>query len=79
MREDVGTLVGPDGNPIDSQSNSFFNISHPQPGDLRVANKPSLTVLPAGEQGVYTCRIPLQSGEMKEISIGIYPSGFTSE
>ena len=79
MREDVGELIGLDGNPIDSQSNSFLDISHPQPGELRVVNKTSSTVLPADELGVYTCRIPLQSGEMKEISIGIYPGGFTSE
>ena len=79
VRDNVGKLIGLDGNPIDSHSNSFFNISHPQPGELSVVNKSSFTDLPAGEQGVYTCRIPLQSEEMKEINIGIYPSGFTSE
>ena len=35
--------------------------------------------LPASEQGVYTCRIPLQSGEIRDINIGIYPIGFNSE
>ena len=79
MRESVGELIGLDGNLTDSQNNSFLDISHPQPGELRVVNKTSSTVLPAGEQGVYTCCIPLQSGEIKEINIGIYPSGFTSE
>ena len=79
MMRDVGELIGLDGNPIVTHNVSFFNISHTQPGELRVANKPSLTVLPAGEQGVYTCRIPLRSGEMREISIGIYPNRFTSE
>ena len=79
MREDVRMLIGLDGNPIVTHSDSFLNISHPQPGELRVANNSSLTDLPPREQGVYTCRIPLQSAEMKEISIGIYPSGFTSE
>ena len=79
MREDVGMFIGLNGNTIDSHNNSFFDISHPNPGELRVVNKSNLTDLPAGEQGVYTCRIPLQSGEMKEIYIGIYPSGFISE
>ena len=79
MMAGVGELIGLDGNPIDSHSNSFFDTSHPIPGELRVVNKSSLTDLPTSEQGVYTCRIPLQSGEIREISIGIYPSGFTSE
>ena len=35
--------------------------------------------LPASEQGVYTCSIPLQSGEIRDISIGIYAIGFNSE
>ena len=36
-------------------------------------------VLPTDQQGIYTCRIPLQNGTETEINIGIYPSGFNSE
>ena len=79
MREDVGKLIGLDGNPIVTHSVSFLNVSHPQPGELRVLNEPSSTDLTASEQGVYTCCIPLQSGDTREVNIGIYPSGFTSE
>ena len=78
MMRNVGELIGVDESPI--VNSSFFEISNPQPGELSVVNFVSnSTNLPAGEQGVYTCRIPLQSGEMKEINIGIYPSGYNSK
>ena len=58
---------------------NVFDITRPQAGELRVQNTPSQTALTADDQGVYTCRIPLQSGEMRDINIGIYPNGFSSE
>ena len=78
MMRNVGELIGLDGRAI--VSNSFFEISNPQPGELRVDNFVSnSTDLPASGQGVYTCHIPLQSGETREINIGIYPSGYNSK
>ena len=78
MMEGVGELIGLDGSLFGNSI--LFGISNPQPGELSVVNfVTNSTDLTAGEQGVYTCRIPLQSGEMMEISIGIYPSGFTSK
>ena len=79
MMAGVGKLIGLDGSPIVTNDSSFFNISNSQPGELYVENRVNSTDLTVCGQGVYTCRIPLQSGKMMEISIGIYPSGFTSK
>ena len=35
--------------------------------------------LPVSEQGIYTCQMPLQSGEVMMINIGVYPIGFNCE
>ena len=78
MEENVGELIGLDGRTVVT-TNSYFNIDNPQPGELAVNNTANLnTPLPASEQGVYTCRIPLESGEQREINIGLYPNGFNS-
>ena len=78
MMENVGMLIGLDGRDI--RYNDSLEITNPQPGELRVQNIVDVSNnLTSSEQGVYTCRIPLQSGETNEINIGIYPSGFTSE
>ena len=78
MIDNVGKLIGLDGSTAIT-SNSFFNIRNAQPGELEVTNTVDLQTLPSSEQGVYTCRIPLDSGELREINIGIYPSRFNSE
>ena len=41
----------------------------------------SATVLTAEEEGVYTCRMPFQTGssETVDINVGIYRNGFNSE
>ena len=77
MMENAGTLIGPDGTII--TTGSVFTITHPQLGELRAKNIPPQNILTASDQGVYTCRIPLQSGEIGEINVGIYPSGFNSK
>ena len=75
----VGTLIGLDGSPF--SGNNFLVIETPaNGGELRVeSTAPSQQPLPAGEQGIYTCQIPLQNEEMVMVSIGIYPIGFNSE
>ena len=70
----VGMLIGLDGAAL--FSTYVFDIGHPQPGELTVENRFPLT---ANDQGVYTCCIPLQSGEKRNINFGIYSSEFASE
>ena len=75
LKGNVGTLIGPNG--CNVTTNGVFNITNPQPGELLVESRPvNQSNLTASDQGVYTCRIPLQSGVIKNINIGIYPSGF---
>ena len=76
MMSNVGMLIGPDGTTV--TSGDVFTITH-QPGELSVENTLSQNILTAGDQGVYTCRIPLQSGAMRDINVGVYPSGFNSK
>ena len=80
MMENVGIFIGLDGSRIVTHNSSFFEVSNPQPGELSVVNfVANSTALNASGQGVYTCRIPLQSGQIRELNIGIYPSGFTGK
>ena len=76
MMQKVGKLIGLNESVI--TSSRFFNLTTPQCGELQVLSTVGpQDPLTASQQGVYTCRIPLQSGEMKEINIGIYPFRFT--
>ena len=77
MMSNVGMLIGPDGTTV--TTGDVFTIAHPQPGELTVENKLSQNVLTANDQGVYTCHISFQSGETRNINVGIYPSGFNSK
>ena len=78
MSENVGQLIGLDGTTAVT-SNSFFEIARPQRGELMVRNRVgSQNALTSSQQGVYTCHIPLQSGQMREINVGVYPNGFNS-
>ena len=73
----VGQLIGPSGEAV--SSGNFFDIGHAR-GEVKLENIVGIHgVLTATQQGVYTCRIRLQSGETREINFGIYPSGFNSE
>ena len=75
----VGELIGLDESPV--TAGSTFGLPTPvNGGEHRVENIVGThSLLTASEQGVYTCRIPLEGGEMREINIGVYPSGFSSE
>ena len=77
MMNNVGVLIGPDGTTV--TTDDVFKITQHQPGELRIENTFSQNILTAGDQGVYTCRIPLQSGEMRDINVGVYPSEFNSK
>ena len=77
----VGDLIGLNGSPIVDEDNNFFDF---QPtvrgGEISIENVVgSETLLPASEQGVYTCCMPFEGGGEGEFNIGIYPNGFSSE
>ena len=75
----VGELIGLDGNPV--INSGFFGFrTRLRGGELRIfSTVGSEDPLTASEQGVYTCRMPLEGGGEREINIGIYPNGFSSE
>ena len=76
--KNVGELIGLGGTAI--TSSDVFEINTGRiAGELEVANLVSSDNVTSSEQGVYTCRIPLQSGVMKDINIGIYPNVFDCE
>ena len=79
LTDNVGELIGLDGNTF--SGNDYLAIEPPDNGgELRIENVVgSQQPLPASEQGIYTCRIPLQSGEMVMINIGVYPIGYNCE
>ena len=58
MMSNVGMLIGPNGTAVTTAP--IFSIAHILLGILRVYSN----ALTASDQGVYTCRIPLQSGEL---------------
>ena len=75
----VGELIGLDGSPI--MTSNVFGFEAPQDGgELRVENSVGIqSALTDNEQGVYTCRIPLQNQTVRKVNIGVYPNGFNSE
>ena len=78
MLNNVGVLIGPNGTTV--TTSDVFDISHLQPGELTVENRHLYNnALTADDQGVYTCCIPLQSGEKRNINVGIYTSEFISK
>ena len=75
----VGELIGPGGTAITTNDVLEINTNRVN-GELEVVNfVVSNDDVTSNEQGVYTCRIPLQSEEMSEINIGIYPNAFNCE
>ena len=78
MSGNVGEFIGLSG--IAITSSSYFAIANSQPGEIRIENiVGSQSVLAASQEGIYTCRLPLQSGEIEDIDFGIYRNGFNSE
>ena len=83
---DVGDIIGLDGNalPIDSSgagvTTGGLNVRRGSPASVFVRNRagtePALT---AAEVGVYTCRIPDETGSDVDVNIGVYQNGFNSK
>ena len=79
LTRNVGEFIGPDGNTISGNDHLVFEPSR-NGGELRIENVVgSEEPLPASEQVIYTCQMPLQSGEVMIINIGVYPIGFNCE
>ena len=75
----VGELIGPDKNTFSSNDYLFLEPQE-NGGEIRIVNTVGREEpLPASEQGIYTCQLPLQSGEIVMINIGVYPIGFNCE
>ena len=74
----LGELIGPGGTAITTNDVFEINTDRINGGELEVLNFVSNNVT-SNEQGVYTCRIPLQSGVIRDINIGIYPNAFNCE
>ena len=74
MEEDIGQLIGLDGNNITFRMGDDFDTDTPYPGLLLIDIDTAIA-----DQGVYTCRIPDENGVMVDVNIGIYPPGFNSE
>ena len=83
---DVGDIIGLDGNalPIDSSlagvTTGGLNIRRASPATVFIRNRavtePALT---AAHEGVYTCRIPDETGNVVDVNIGVYTNGFNSK
>ena len=81
----VGQLVALDGNTFNTgQSTGVFSIAsigNPvQPGSVlfrnHANNEPALTT---ADEGVYSCRIPDETGNEVDVNIGVYKNGFNSK
>ena len=74
-----GELLGLDGDTL--TDDTFFNTTNEEPGALVVMNSVDggQDAITQSQQGVYTCRISDETGELREVGIGIYPAGFNCE
>ena len=78
----VGDIIGLDGNalPIDSSgagvTTGGLNIRRDSPATVFIRNPVSE---PAVDEGVYTCRIPDETGNDVDVNIGVYQNGFNSK
>ena len=71
-RFNVGHLF--DINEVDittSSSDPFLTLRHTSPGTVQVR---SIRSLRSNEQGIYTCRIPDETGTTVDVNVGLYLS-----
>ena len=75
----IGHLIGRDGQDITYKYGDPFYVSvggTENPGLIQVS---SYNTLYASYQGVYTCRIPDEAGNLVDINVGLYCYEFNSE
>ena len=80
----VGQLVDLDGNTFNiGQNTGVFTVDtfgSSQPGSVQFHNRVGTeAALTAADEGVYTCRIPEETGNCVDVNIGVYQIGFNSE
>ena len=80
----VGQLVDLDGNTFNiSQSSGVFIVRQTgggsgHPGSVQFCNHAGAETLTAADEGVYSCRIPDETGSVVDVNIGVYRNGFNS-
>ena len=73
----VGQFVDLDGDTFNTgENNGVFSIASIEPGSVRIQTSTALT---AADEGVYTCRIPDETGNVVDVNIGVYRNGFNSK
>ena len=79
----VGHLVDLDGNTFNiGQNSGVFSVentgSGSNPGSVHFRNRVGAETLTAAHEGVYSCRIPDETGNVVDVNIGVYRNGFNS-
>ena len=81
---DVGQFVNLDGSTFNIAMNSGVFIVQKtgsgsgHPGSVLFRNRAGYETLTAEDEGVYTCRIPDETGSDVDVNIGVYRNGFNS-
>ena len=72
---DVGVITGLDGNALTSGSGWDVNNGGDVPGFIRATN----TAFTVDNQGIYTCTISYNNGNVMVFNVGLYPTAFSGE
>lgn len=77
----VGQWIAPDGSNITEDNTDLFNVTVgglDDPGftSIEINDGASLTL---DDEGVYTCIIPDENGDIQYLFVGLYGRGFNSE
>ena len=72
---DVGEIIGRDGNTLTSGSGWDVNNLGNVPGFIRATN----TAFSATDQGIYTCTLPDNNGNVMVFNVGLYSTAFNGE
>ena len=80
----VGQLVDLNGDTFNiGQTSGVFSVentgSGSHPGSVQFRNRAGAETLTAADEGVYTCRIPDETGNVVDVNIGVYRNGFNSK
>ena len=82
MTTGVGQLVVLDGNTFAIGHNTGVFIVQQTgggSGSVQVRNRAGTDTLTAADEGVYSCRIPDETGSDVDVNIGVYRNGFNSK
>ena len=72
---DVGEIIGRDGNTLTSGSGWDVNHLGNVPGFIRATKN----VFTAADQGIYTCTLPDNNGNVMVFNVGLYSTAFSGE